>query len=51
MGQLYIALVEDLLFLLIQFVPDVRGCLDRYDVGGPAKVPWLNDAHLQVGSV
>lgn len=50
MGQPYIALVEDLLLLLVQLVPDVRGCLGRYDVGGPAKVPRLDDAHLQGGS-
>lgn len=50
MGQSDVVLVEDLLLFLVKLVPDVGGCFGRHNVGGPAKVPRLDDAHLQEGS-
>lgn len=46
MCQSDVVLVKDLLLLRVKLVPDIGGCLGRHDVGGPAKVPRLDDAYL-----
>lgn len=47
-GELDVLLVEDLLPLLVQFVPDVERRLHPQDVGRLAEVPRLDDADLKV---
>lgn len=46
-GQLDVLPVEDLLLLLVQFFPDVESRFHSHNVGGAAKVPWLDDADLK----
>lgn len=46
-GQLEVLPVEDLLALLVQFLPDIQARLHPQDVGGLAKVARLDDADLR----
>lgn len=48
-GQLDVLTVEYFLFLIVQFLPNIKTALHPHDVGGLAKVTRLDDADLREG--